>query len=416
LAHAPYLVLDPTDDYPRRMVEFLGRLGLQAVAVLTSPPRVAQWRHGWEARLGEQVVASYDAVGEEAGHLAARLAEDFPAGFSGIIPWDEMSILYGAELGEHLELGWNPARVIERCRDKGVMKAWIASRGTVRVNRSRVVGSAEEAIAFQQELGEWPLVVKPTGGAGSAHVTFAGDRGELLRGCQQVLESGAGEVLLEEYIGGRELAVNGMVDRDGDFLITDVWLYDRRESHGVPNLYYQTIKVGTSSVLFWPLAQYAAAVIEALELRRAPVHMEVKVDAAGPCLIEVGARLPGGNQPMLASMLHGRSLFELAACHYLDELPLSASDVDYERYDRYEARILSGIQPVALPAVRALHGLEEVERLPSFVGSGLLRRPGMPLPQTIDLRSKSYEVYLLHPDRSQVEEDAQRVRALLRYE
>jgi hypothetical protein len=153
-----------------------------------------------------------------------------------------------------------------------------------------------------------------------------------------------------------------------------------------------------------------------LELRRAPVHMEVKVDERGPCLIEIAARLPGGNQPALASELHGRSLFELAAGHYLDELPLSPRDVDYARYDSFAARILSGIQPVALRAVRALHGLDEVRALPSFVGSGLLRPPGAPLPQTRDLRGKSYEVYLMHRDPLQVERDARRVRELLRYE
>ena len=399
------------------MVEFLGRVGLSGVAVLTSPGRTGQWRHGgWKGRLAEHIAASYEAAGEPIADVAAQLQRDFPDGFSGIVPWDEMSILYGAELGELLDLGWNPVRVIERCRDKGVMKEHLRQHASVRINAGSVVHNAGEAIAFQEQVGSWPIVVKPTGGAGSAHVTFATSRGELLRGCQEVLESGAGEVLLEEYIGGRELAVNGMVDRHGDFLITDVWLYDRRESHGVPNLYYETIKVSTTTPLFWELAKYAAAVIEALELVRAPVHMEVKVDERGPCLIEVGARLPGGNQPMLASMLHGRSLFELAAVHYLDELPLSTRDVSYERYDSLAARIVSGIQPVAIPRVRALHGLPEVEALPSFVGTGLLRRPGMPLAQTIDLRSKSYEVYLLHADEDQVAHDAQAVRQLLRYE
>jgi biotin carboxylase len=416
LPRAPYIVLDPTDDYARRMVEFLSRLGFPAVAVLTSPPRTAQWRGGWSRRLGEHVMVSYEVAGEPVEEVAAQLAHDFPEGFVGIVPWDEMSILYGAELGEKLGLGWNSRRVIERCRDKGVMKEHLRRWGKVRINAGAVVTNAAEAIAFQQGLDRWPVVVKPTGGAGSAHVSFAESPEQLLRGCQEVLESGDGEVLLEEYVGGRELAVNGMVDREGDFLITDVWLYDRRESHGVPNLYYETIKVDTHVPLFWELAGYAAAVIEGLELRRAPVHMEVKVDDRGPCLIEVGARLPGGNQPMLASMLHGRSLFELAACHYLDELPLSARDVDYARYDSLAARIVSGIQPITLRRVQALHGLEEVERLPSFVGTGLLRRPGMPLHQTIDLRTKSYEVYLLHPDAEQVAHDAQMVRLLLRYE
>jgi biotin carboxylase len=416
LSPAPYLVLDPTDDYPRRMVEFLGGLGLEAVAVLTSPGRTAQWRHGWKDRLAEQVRASYEVAGEPLTAVAERLARDFPDGFLGIIPWDERNILDGAELGERLELGWNPRHVIERCRDKGVMKEHLRRVGGMRINAGAVVHDSAEAIEFQERIGSWPVVVKPTGGAGSMHVTFAFDRGELLRGCQEVLESGAGEVLLEEYVGGSELAVNGMVDRDGDFLLTDLWLYDRRESHGVPNLYYETIKMSSTTPLFAELARYASAVIEALELVRAPVHMEVKVDERGPCLIEVGARLPGGNQPMLASMLHGRSLFELAACHYLGELPLSPTDVDYERYDSLAARIVSGIQPVPLRPVRALVGLEEVERLPSYVGSGLLRRPGMNLAQTIDLNTKSYEVYLLHPDAEQVAHDAAAVRELLRYE
>jgi len=398
------------------MVEFLARHELRGVAVLTSQMREGQWRGGWEGRFGEAIVGAYPVAGESAEAVAAQLHAEFPQGFLGIIPWDERSVLWGAELGERLELGWNSRAVIERCRDKAVMKEHLRRAGTVRINAGAVVHDAKEAIAFQERLGSWPIVVKPTGGAGSVNVSFATDRGELLRGCQEVLEGGDGEVLLEEYIGGRELAVNGMVDRDGDFLVTDVWLYDRRESHGFPNLYYETIKVDTTSPLFWPLASYASAVLEALGLRRAPVHMEVKVDDRGPCLIEVGARLAGGNQPALASMLHGRSIFELAAVHYLDELPLVASDVDRERYDSFAARIVSGIQPVALPAVRAVHGVAEVQELPSFAGIGLLRRPGMPLPQTRDLRGKSYEVYLMHRDREQVAHDAQMVRRLLRYE
>jgi biotin carboxylase len=412
----PYLVLDPTDDYPRRMVEFLARQGLRGVAVLTSAMRAGQWQHGWEGRYGDALLTAVDAADQPAAAVAERLHAAFPHGLLGVVPWDERSVLWGAELGERLGLHWNPHHVIERCRDKAVMKDHLRRAGTVRINAGAVVHDAAEAVEFQHRLGKWPVVVKPTGGAGSAHVSFAHDRGELLRGCQEVLESGDGEVLLEEFVGGRELAVNGMVDRDGDFLPTDIWLYDRRESHGFPNLYYETVKLDTTSPLFWPLARYASRVLETLGLRRAPVHMEVKVDDHGPCLIEVGARLAGGNQPALASMLHGRSLFELAACHYLDELKLVTTDVDWARYDRYAARIVSGIQPVALQAVTAVHGVEEVQSLPSFAGLGLLRRPGMPLPQTRDLRGKSYEVYLMHRDREQVAHDARMVRRLLRYE
>ena len=150
---------------------------------------------------------------------------------------------------------------------------------------------------------------------------------------------------------------------------------------------------------------------------RAPVHMEVKVDDARP-LPDRGRRAAAGRQPADARL----ACCTAAASSSSPPATTSTScrcrtrDVDYARYDRYAARIVSGIQPVALPQVRALHGLDEVEALPSFVGTGLLRRPGMPLAQTIDLRSKSYEVYLLHADAEQVAHDAQAVRQLLRYE
>jgi hypothetical protein len=413
-----YLLIDPIGTYAERQKLFLDRLGLPAIAVFTNEERLLAWQRKWRFRLGELVSATFvHGEGESLRDLAGQIAGEFGAGgFYGIVPWDEMHVLFAAELAEWLDLGWNSRQVIERCRDKWVMKAWIRHKGGVRINASRTVKNATEALAFQEEVGSWPIVVKPTGGAGAMSVFFANSANELLRSCQNVLEFGMGQVLVEEFIGGQEYAVNGMVDRKHDFLITDVWRYDKRDSHGIPNLYYQSIKVNTWEEPFWSLAAYAAQVVEALELRRTPVHMEVKVDAGGPCLIEIGARMAGGDQPVLASKLHGHSLFELAACHYLDEIPLSRKDVDYERYDSQQARIVSGIQPVEIPRVRAVFGADEVEQLPSFEGFGLLRPPGTRAPQTKDLNTKAYEVYLLHADPEQVERDENTIRQILRYE
>lgn len=413
-----YLIVDPLGPYAARLMAFLDRLRLEGVAVFSTPMRRAGWEGKWAHRLGEHVVGTHLANEEtDLDELARELDRESPDGFAGIIPWDEISILLGADLSDRLDLGWNSRKVIERCRDKYVMKSWLREHApNVRINRSRIVAKREEAFAFQEELGTWPVVVKPTGGSGATDVYFAEDRDELLAGCQKVLEGGRGKVLLEEFVAGDEFAVNGMVDAEGSFLVTDIWYYDRRESHGIPNLYYQSIKLSTHEEPFEELADYAASVVAALELRRAPVHMEVKVDETGPCLIEVGARFAGGDQPVLSSKLHGRSLFELAACHYLADLPLSPGDVRYERYDRYEARIVSGIQPVEIERIQAVHGVRQVERLASFEGFGVLRPPGTRLPQTTDLDTKSYEIYLFHPDPLQIELDARAIRELIRYE
>jgi hypothetical protein len=396
-------------------MRFLDRRGLDAVALFSSPAHQQMWAKRWKAALGGRVVAEHVVDRETLGELAATLTARFPGGFYGLVPWDERHILLAAEIAEALDLGWNSRAVIERFRDKSLLKAWLRAHGSMRLNLARTVTTADEALAFQEEVGAWPIVVKPTGGAGSMSVYFAGDRAALLRACQDVLERELGEVLLEEYVGGTEYAVNGIVDYRGGVLVTEVWRYDRRDSHGEKNLYYETLKVSTFEEPFAAVAAYATEVIGALGLRRSPFHMEVKVDDRGPCLIEVGARFAGGHQPVLGSLLHHHSLFELAACHYLDHVDVSPDDVDFAHYDRHAARIVSGIQEVELPRVSQVLGLEEVERLPSFQGTGMLRRPGMRVAASRDVNTKAWEVYLFHEDPAQVAADARAARALLRY-
>jgi len=412
-----YLIVDPVGRYPAEMMPFLARqLKQGAVAVFSSQARLALWRGKWSHRVGENVLDTYLAPGSPSvAVLAAEIHARWPD-LLGVISWDEESVLLGAALAEELHLGWNSRKVIERCRNKAVMKEYLRRSGRVRVNAGAVVRDADSARAFQRRVGGWPIVVKPTGGAGSEHVFFARHEADLLRRCQQVLESGAGEVLLEEYVGGIEYCVNGQVDRAGDLLVTDIWVYDRRPSHGYDNLYFETTSVAASDPRFPPLAEYAARVVEALGLKRAPIHLEVKVDAKGPCIIEIGARPAGGNLPVLASRLHGRSLLELAACHYLGELPARRGDVDYARYDRWRAKVVLGVQPVAIPRIRAVRGVEEVERLPSFFELGMIRPVGTSAPQTIDLDTRGWELYLISDDPEQLARDGRRARELLRYE
>ena len=391
LAHEPpmlYLILDPAADYPVAMMKFLAGAGRQAIAVHTDPGRYLAWRHMYEPQLGAMVVDNYlleDFPNLEA--LAHQIEQDWPFPLEGVIPWDEWSTELGARLGELLGIRWNPAEVVHRFRNKAAMKRHLRENSRLRVNMSMVVTSEEEATEFQRSLGTWPVVVKPSEGAGSRSVFFAHDTDQLVRGCHDVFQAGSGEVLLEEYVGGNEYVVNGIVDAHQGVLVTDVWAYDKRPANGLPNVYFQTIKVSTHRAEYLPLCEYAAAVVQCLGLKRAPIHMELKMDERGPCLIEVGARFAGGNQPMLASHLHGRSLFELAACHYMAELERTS----------------------------ALQGLEKVESLASFFMFGKLTPVGMPLPRTIDVDTRPYEVYLFHEDPAQIAHDAAEVRRVLRY-
>ncbi|MEO1084981.1 MAG: ATP-grasp domain-containing protein, partial [Acidobacteriota bacterium] len=402
----PYIILDPVGKYPSHLLRFLGgQLGRAAIAVFTSTGRYLLWRDNWQEKYGRYVVDTYLASKMTSAAMAREIASRHPR-IEGVIPWDEETVLLGARLSDLLGLGWNSLEVLERCRDKAVMKDWLRRHTKARINASATVSDGEGAVAFQRQLNRWPIVVKPTAGSGSEAVYFPSSESELLRDCQRVLQTGRGEVLLEEYIGGVEMVINGVVDGKSDLLITDVWHYDRRTSHGIPNLFFQTYKVSTHSSIFATVSRYAAQIVETLGLRRCPIHMEVKVDDRGPCLIEVGARFPGGNLSLLASKLHGRSLLELAACHYLAEIPLSSRDLDYARYDHYEARVLHGVQSQRVSPIRRVVGDDAVRALPSFDEFGKLRPVGTSAPVTEDLETAAWELYLIHPDSDQIALDA----------
>lgn len=413
-----YVILDPNYDYAAYMVKFLNQYDFKGIAVFTEGGQYNTFHDKYENELGDCMADEYLITQfPELMEVATQILNDWQDHeIKGIIPWGEFSVEIGAELGEYLGLDWNPRSVIHRFRNKYALKSYLRYHTDLRINNSRIVNNEEEARDFQELVGKWPIVVKPTEGAGSRAVFFAEDMDQLMNCCLDVFKSGQGEILLEEYIGGQEYVVNGITNAQSDVLITDCWRYDKREHHGVKNLYFETIKVDRTDPVFEPLALYAGQLIETLELRKSPFHMELKMDQEGPCLIECGARFAGGNQPLLASELHEHSLFELAACHYMDDIPFSIDDVHYDKYDRFQARIIKGVQDTEIQSISAVYGVEEVKALPSFSMLGFVQPVGAYLPVSRDLFTTSYEVYLLHEDPQQIAEDAMRVRELIRYE
>jgi predicted ATP-grasp superfamily ATP-dependent carboligase len=413
-----YVILDPNYDYAAYMVKFLAQYDFRGIAVFTEEKHYQIFHEQFTQELGEFMADEYLLTEfSEMMDLATAILNDWQdEEINGIIPWGEFTVEIGAELGEYLGLDWNPRTVVHRFRNKYALKSYLRYHTDLRINASRLVTTEEEAQEFQETVAKWPIVVKPAEGAGSRAVFFAEDMEQLRAYCVEVFKSGQGEILLEEYIGGTEYVVNGITNAEHDVLVTDVWHYDKREHHGIKNLYFQTMKVDRSDPVFEPLAFYAGQLVETLELRKSPFHMELKMDEDGPCLIECGARFAGGNQPYLASELHEHSLFELAACHYMDDLPFSWDDVHYDKYDRYQARIIKGVQDTEIQTISAVYGVEEVKALPSFFMLGFVQPVGSYLPVSTDLFTASYEVYLLHEDKGQIEEDAERVRELIRYE
>ncbi|MFC1853956.1 ATP-grasp domain-containing protein [candidate division CSSED10-310 bacterium] len=414
---ALYVILDPNFEYAAYMTKFLQEYDYQGIAVFTSEAKYRIYHSIYAQIIGECIEDEYlstEFPGLE--ELADDIMQKYGEELQGIIPWDEATIELGAELGEMLEFDWNSRELITHFRNKYALKDFLRRNTDLRINASQIVTTVEEVEEFVATVAMWPIVVKPTEGSGSRGVYFADDLDSLMAYSVEVLKTAQGEILLEEFIGGQEYVVNGITNSEGDVLITDLWCYDKRDSHGFKNLYFQTIKVDRADEDFDELTYYAASVIQNLGLRKSPFHMELKQDAWGPCLVECGARFAGGNQPLLASMLHDHSLFEIAATHYIGDFPFSHDDVHYDKYDQLQARIIKGVQSFEIPAIKNIHGLDEVQNLPSFYMIGYIRPIGSYLPVTVDLDTASYEIYLIHEDPEQIESDAEMVRGLIRFE
>ena len=144
------------------------------------------------------------------------------------------------------------------------------------------------------------LVVKPTESGGSDGVTACASVGGVraavrgLVGAVNALGQRNEEVLIQEFLRGDEYVVDA-VSRDGAHKVVGAWVYDRRPTNGAGFVLHGQRFMASSEPVVKLLADYAKAVLDALDLRHGPSHMEVKLvpGSDSPCLVEVGARCHG---------------------------------------------------------------------------------------------------------------------------
>jgi hypothetical protein len=114
----------------------------------------------------------------------------------------------------------------------------------------------------------------------------------------------------------------------------------------------------------------------------------------GPCLVEVGARLPGGGISVLAGRCTGASQIDLMVAAYLDpEKFLARVGTSYQATQF--CAIVGMISPVD-GVLRAYHGLDLIERLEGFESLQVLVAPGQRIARTVDDLGYPVVVTLMH--------------------
>jgi biotin carboxylase len=220
-------------------------------------------------------------------------------------------------------------------------------------------------------------VVKPIGLAASRGVIRADDAAAAARAAERILAIGGGPLVVEEYVPGVEVAVEGLVLAPGRVEILAV--FDKPDPLEGP-YFEETIYVTPSRL---PRDQQerarelTARAAAAVGLADGPVHAEVRLDGERAWVIEIAARSIGGLCARTLRFGAGIALEELILRHALG-LPIE---------DLQRERAASGVMMLPIErkgVLRAVRGQDAARSVPGITGLEITVPSGrtvVPLPE-----------------------------------
>ncbi len=348
-------------------------------------------------------------------------AGDLLATVRAVAAHHPMAVVAGGEVGvEHadalaaeLGLPGNGIALSPARRDKYVMIETIKAAG--------LAGARQLKPASAEELAEWHrtiggrIVVKPLKSAAGDNVSFCDSPEQSAAAYRKIADAtnvfsmkNTG-VVAQEYLRGTEYMVN-TVSRAGRHQVTDIWRTTRINANGVLDLADAAFLIRRRGEVQDILANYATQVLDALGIAYGPAHAEVRLTEDGPMLVEVGARICGGNLPHYAQLALGESQLSWNVDAYLHPARFDERcETDYPRGKSLASVTL--ISPVQGTLRRYRH-LDAIEELESFHDLRVAANPGDRITRTVDDTGYPLQVTLMHDVEESVLRDAGTIRYL----
>lgn len=289
-------------------------------------------------------------------------------GVHGIVAVDEPSALVAAASG----LRYHSLAGVRAVSDKGVMRRMLAEAGvpSPRVQARIPRGAPVPAVRF-------PCVVKPPRLSGSQGVIRADDATELARAVARIrhilhrharafaADEGFFELLVEDYVDGVEVAVEGLM-REGELM--PIAVFDKPDPLSGP-YFEETIYVTPSAQpRLEAIYRVTLDAARSLGLDHGPVHAELRVGENGPELIEIAARSIGGL--CSRALIHVVGSLERMLLQHAVGDPLSPPRGD---------GVASGVMMIPVPRsgiLRAAHGVEAARAVAGIDGVTISMRGG----------------------------------------
>lgn len=231
---------------------------------------------------------------------SAQLLADYAARFpiDAIIPLDDQGVVVAARAAQLMGLPHNPPAAAAATRNKAVMRRRLAV-DEVSQPRFAVVEPGDSPAEVASRLG-LPVVLKPLSRSGGQGVIRADRPRDASAGVERLrrILAQAGEnpnqpILMEEFLPGGEVAVEGMLSA-GRLTISAV--FDKPDAPQGP-FFEETMLITPSRLPAPVLAEVehlTRRAVLALGLKEGPIHAELRIGPDRVSVLEVAARSIGG--------------------------------------------------------------------------------------------------------------------------
>jgi biotin carboxylase len=354
------------------------------------------------AELGDRLVGGHPTAGQlDEAWAAAADAAVAARRPDGVVAFADPQVLGAALVQDQLDLPGPslPAAVLSR--NKALQRGRFAARALPQPDHVLTDDLGAVAGWVAERL---PVVVKPLSATGSLGVELVSNAADYREVCRR--RGAEGTLLVERYADGPEYSWEGLVE-DGRIWFGNVTAKETTGPPGFVELVHRAA-AELSGQTARQVARLAAGTVAALGMRTGIVHLEFRLGAAGPRLLEVAVRTPGDRLLDVLELTYGFSWYEMVVRLAL-RMPLPPPPTGPP--DRYAASCYLTARPGVLTAVE---GLDEVRAHPAVVRARVRLRPGQTVHPLRSSADRVGNVLLQAGSRGELEEAVAYARRTVR--
>ncbi len=301
------LLLIPTSTYRTR--DFMAAAAALNVAVVVGSDR----RQALASLTpGKTLALDFTRPAVSVGKIVAH-SKEYPV--RAVVGVDDETVVLAAMACEALGLPHNPVSSVRASRYKHVMRRMLAEKGLP--SPGFRLFSIRDEPAEAAATVDYPCVLKPVSLSASRGVIRADQEADFVAAFNRILGMISGSedclpeaILVEDYIPGREVALEGLLV-DGE--LHTLALFDKPDPLCGP-YFAETLYITPSRLSDCDQARISVAAQQAataLGLTVGPVHAELRLNARGIHVVEIAARSIGGLCSRVLRFGAGVSLEEL---------------------------------------------------------------------------------------------------------